>query len=83
MIWQDLVISGAGFVFGAALIPQVWRGFVKKEGAISPWTSVPTFIALYAMTVAYITLDLFLSTFVLFVTATLWLLLFLQWLLYR
>ncbi len=83
MIWQDLVIAGAGFVFGAALVPQVWRGFAKKEGVISPWTSLPTTIALYAMTAAYWTLGLALSTAVLFLTGTLWLLLFAQRLLYR
>lgn len=83
MIWQDLVISASGFIFGAALIPQVWHGFVKKKGAINPWTSAPTFIALYVMTIAYYTLDLILSMIVLFVTGTLWLLLFVQWLLYK
>lgn len=82
-MWQDLVISGASFVFGAALIPQVWRGFKNKEGSISPWTSAPTFIALYVMTVAYISLGLTLSTIVLFTTATLWLTLFVQWVLFR
>lgn len=83
MIWQDVVISGAGLIFGVALLPQVWEGFAKKRGVISPWTSAPTFLALYAMTVAYWTLGLFLSTAVLFVTGTLWLLLFVQRLLYK
>ncbi len=83
MFWQDLVISGAGIVFTLALLPQVWQGFAKKEGVVNPWTSGPTFIALYAMTAAYLTLGLVLSTAVLSVSATLWLLLFVQWLLYR
>ncbi len=82
MIWQDLVISAAGIIFGIALIPQVWEGFRDKKGPISPWTSAPTFLALYAMTIAYITLELYLSTAVLFCTGTLWLLLFVQRLLY-
>jgi hypothetical protein len=66
-----------------ALVPQVWEGFVKKKGFISPWTSAPTFIALYVMTIAYWTLGLFLSTIVLFVTGTLWLVLWVQRLLYK
>jgi len=83
MFWQDFVISGAGIIFTIALLPQVWQGFAKKEGVINSWTSGPTCIALYTMTAAYFTLELVLSTAVLFMSATLWLLLFVQRLLYR
>lgn len=83
MLWQDLVIGGAGVVFAAALVPQALRGFRERQGLISAWTSVPTFLALFTMTVAYVTLGLFLSAVVLFVTGLLWLLLFIQRLVYR
>ncbi|MBU1623116.1 MAG: hypothetical protein KKH52_01670 [Nanoarchaeota archaeon] len=83
MLWQDLVITIATFVFSISLLPQVLLGFKKKKGLITLATSGPTFLALYVVAVVYFTLSLYLSFVVGLITATLWLILFLQKLRYR
>ena len=83
VIWQDLVVSIANFLFVISLINQVWYGYRRKKALISKATSVPTFIALYGMCIAFFTLSLFLSSAMIFLTATLWLILFIQSLMYK
>lgn len=83
MIWQDIVITIATIIFSIALIPQVHYGFKHKIGTIKLATSGPTFAGLYVMSFTFWTLDLYLSTIINFTTATLWLLLFLQKLIYK
>lgn len=83
MLWQDLVITAATLVFGASLIPQIYHGFKKKKGFVTLATSGPTFIGLYAITIAFFTLPLFFSSIMSLITGTLWLILFLQGLKYK
>lgn len=83
MPWQDLVIMSVTIVFSAALIPQIWSGFKTKTGPISYQTSVPTFIGLYILSLTYITLHLFFSSLITFATGTLWLILYIQRIIYK
>ena len=78
MIWQDIVISLANLVFVISLVPQVIYGYRKKKGMITLRTSGPTFAALYIMAIAYFTLNLYYSAALGTITATLWLILFIQ-----
>lgn len=83
MIWQDTLITTATIIFAAALIPQIYYGFRYKKGSIAYATSAPTFICLYAIGIAYFTLNLFLSTIMSFVAGTLWLILLIQKIIYN
>ena len=83
MIWQDSVITIVGIILSISLIPQVHHGFKEKTGPIKYQTSVPTFIGLYIISFAYITLSLYLSAASIFLTGTLWLILFIQRLIYE
>ncbi len=83
MVWQDIVIMAANIVFSVALIPQVFHGFKKKKGFIKVTASLPTFIGLYAMSFSLFTLSLFFSAVFSAVTGTLWLMMFIQRLIYQ
>jgi hypothetical protein len=83
MLWQDIVITTASIVFSAALVPQIYRCFKEKKCQITRATSGPTFIGLFAVSYTYYTLNLFLSTVVCFITAILWLTLFIQRIAYK
>ena len=82
MIWQDIVLTIIGIIFSISLVPQVYHGFKTKAGPIRYATSVPTFLGLYIIAAVYLTLQLRLSAVIAFVTATLWLSLFIQRLVY-
>jgi len=83
MIWQDLVISIVNIVFSISLVPQVIHGFKEKKALITFATSIPTFLGLYVLAFTFFTLDLYYSSILSFLTATLWLVLFIQGLIYE
>ncbi len=83
MLWQDTVITVANIIFFASLVPQVYFGFKEKKGFITLATSGPIAIGLYAISISFFTLTLYFSSIVLFLTGTLWLILFFQRLMYR
>lgn len=83
MVWQDIVISIANLLFAYSLVYQVWRGYKKKKGFISLQTSLLTAIGLLALTIAFFTLGLYLSTVTSAFSGTMWLLLFIQGLIYE
>jgi len=83
MLWQDAVIMVANIIFFISLVPQVYYGFKEKKGFITLATSGPIFIGLYAISITFYTLNLYFSSVILFVTGTLWLVLFIQRLMYR
>ena len=83
MIWQDMIITFANVIFSAALVPQVIYGFRKRKGLVTLTTSGPTAFGLFALSITYYTLSLPYSTFVSFITGTLWLTIFLQRLVYE
>jgi len=83
MLWQDIVIVVANIIFFISLVPQVYYGFIVKKGFITLATSGPIAIGLYAISISFYTLNLYFSSIILFVTGTLWLVLFIQRLMYR
>ena len=78
MIWQDVGLTIIGIVLSAAMVPQVYYGFKEKKGEIAYATSVPTFLGLYVVVFIYVTLHLYFSAIVMFITANLWLMLLIQ-----
>ena len=82
MVWQDIVIFVIMIAFSYALFPQVYLGFKKKKGFVSLQTSLITFIGMYILSVIYLTLNLYFSAVIGFVTGTLWFILFLQRIIY-
>ena len=83
MAWQDIIITIVAVIFSYALIPQVYKGFKTKKQAIVLQTSLITFLALYVLAISYLTLDLFFSSITTFITGTLWMILFIQRVIYK
>lgn len=83
MVWQDIVIAFVNVLLGYALIPQVIYGFKKKKKTITTQTSLITFIGLCSLVICYFTLNLYFSTIVTFLTSLLWLILFVQSIIYK
>lgn len=82
-MWQDYIITIVNFIFAYALIPQVLQGFREKKGHINFQTALFNTIGMYAVVIAYATLNLWFSTIVGTFNATMWLLLFIQKILYK
>ena len=83
MIWQDIVIAIANDLFGYSLAYQVYIGFKEKKGPIALQTSLLTAVGLYAVSVSFLTLKLYFSTIVSMFTATMWLFLLIQGIIYK
>jgi hypothetical protein len=83
MIWQDFIISVATILFSLSLIYQAFKGFKEKKGFLSIPTSSVTAIALYAISFVYFNLGLYVSAAVSIINGTLWLLLFVQRIIYK
>ena len=83
MVWQDIVVAIANILFGYSLAYQVYKGFRERKGFLTLQTSLLTTIGLYAMSFAFFTLNLFVSTIVSTFNGTMWLLLFIQGLIYK
>lgn len=83
MVWQDIVISVANIFFILSLTNQVYFGFKEKSGPIKFLTSIPTFTGLFVTSYAFWTLELYSSSVVIFLSGTLWFLLFVQRMLYK
>ena len=81
MVWQDIIIAVANILFGYSLVWQVYCGFKKKKALISLQSSFLTALGLYA--VAYFSLNLILSTVIGVFNGTLWLILFIQGIIYE
>ena len=82
-MWQDIVITIANFIFAYALIPQVVKGFKDKKAHIHIQTGLLTTTGMYAMSFAFFSLGLLFSTIIGVFNATMWLLLFIQSLIYK
>ncbi len=78
MVWQDWVISIANLLLIYSIIPQVYQGFKRKKGFLNLQTALMTTIGLYAIAVAFFSLNLMFSAIVITINATLWLVLFIQ-----
>ncbi|MDP3880879.1 MAG: hypothetical protein Q8Q32_01710 [bacterium] len=82
MIWQDIAITIASVVFTVALVPQLVYGFREKRASMQRITSIPTFIGLYVVAFSYFTLELYFSCAITSMAATIWLLFYIQTILY-
>jgi len=83
MLWQDIVISIANLMFTYSLIHQVYHGFKKKKGFLTLTASGLTSLGLFALSIAFFTLSLYLSTIISVINALLWLVLFVQRLVFK
>jgi uncharacterized protein with PQ loop repeat len=82
-MWQDIVISIASVLLCMALVPQIIKGFKEKREEISILTASITTLGMYIVAFTYFTLNLPVSTIVAIVTGSLWLVLFIQSVIYK
>ena len=83
MVWQDTVIFIVNIFFAYALIPQVWKGFKDKQGHIAFQTGLLNTILVYIMAITFFTLNLFFSGIISIFNGTIWLILFIQSIIYK
>ena len=83
MVWQDIAMTIANSAFAVCLIPQVYNGFREKRGFITLATSGPTFIGLFAISMSLYSLNLIFSAVTAALAGTLWLILFIQRIIYK
>lgn len=83
MVWQDITIFIANLVFVYALVPQVWKGFKEKHPNIAFQTGLLTILGLGAIMIAFFSLELYFSAVITMFTTTLWLILFIQSIIYK
>ena len=83
MVWQDIIITIVIISFSYALLPQIYQGFKKKKGFINLQTSGITGLGMYVLTFVYFTLELYFSTFMVFIGGILWSILFIQKIIYK
>jgi len=82
-MWQDFVMGGVGTLFGIALIPEVYRGFKQKIQHMSKYTTVTTAVGIYVLAYAEYTLGMVYAPLLSSLTATLWVLIFVQSIIYK
>lgn len=83
MIWQDIVVGICNLLLAYAIVPEVYHNFKRKKPSVTYQTSLITFLCLYIVCFAFISLKLFFAATVDFITATLWLVLFIQRIVYK
>jgi len=83
MSWQNIVITVCMIAFSYALIPQIIKGFKAKKSLISTQTAFITSAGMFILMFTYLTLNLFFSTIMAFITASLWAILLFQNIIYR
>jgi len=83
MVWQDIVITIVIIFFSYALVPQIIRGFREKRGLMAFQTTLITSVGMFAIAITYLTMNLFFSTIMAFITGTLWTILFIQGIIYK
>ncbi|MCK4552797.1 hypothetical protein KAT80_01175 [Candidatus Pacearchaeota archaeon] len=82
MIWQDLIITLVNVIFAYALIPQVYQGFKEKKGFIHIQTGFLNSLGMFLVAFAFFTLGLTFSWIIGAFNATLWMVLFIQKIIY-
>tara|TARA_Y100000310_G_C20695023_1_gene825052 strand:- start:3463 stop:3714 length:252 start_codon:yes stop_codon:yes gene_type:complete len=83
MVWQDIIITIIYIIFVYALIPQVLKGFKEKKPHINFQTGLLNTIAMYALAIAFFSLGLLFSGIIGTLNATMWLILFIQSIIYK
>lgn len=79
---RDIILTICSIAFGYALIPQVIYSFRKKMGTVTLQTSAITCTGLYTIAGVYVSLNLWFAAAACAITATLWLILLIQRLIY-
>lgn len=82
-MWQDNLISVVNLIMIYAVIMQVIKGFKDQKRHINFQTGLITFVGLYATAIAFFSLGLTFSAVTVFVSGTLWLVLFIQTIIYK
>lgn len=70
MIWQDIVVGTGTIVFIISLIPTL----LNRNAKVPLLTSLPTALVLYTFSITFLTLKLYYTSAMQFLTATAWLL---------
>jgi hypothetical protein len=83
MVWQDIVITITVFILGYALVPQIYQGFKEKKGLINLQTSILTSLGVYVLSIMYLTLELYFSSIMMFLSGILWTTLLIQKIIYK
>jgi len=83
MVWQDIIITFTVFVLSYALIPQIYQGFKEKKGLINLQTSIITTLGVYTLSIIYLTLNLYFSSTMMFISGILWTTLLVQKIIYK
>ena len=83
MIWQDLVVGLCSIILGYAIVPEVYSNYKNKKPSVTYQTSFITFVGLYVLSFTFFSMNLYFGAFVDFLTATLWLALFIQRIVYN
>lgn len=82
MVWQDILISVVNVVLSSSIAYQVYLGFRNKKGYLSLFTSSLSFLGLYVISATFFSLALYYSAIITAISATLWLTLFVQKIIY-
>lgn len=83
MAWQDFLITFIIICFSYALVPQIYRGFKEKKGLIDFQTSLITSLGMYGLSLIYLTMELYFSSIIAYITGILWTILFTQKIIYK
>jgi hypothetical protein len=75
--WQDKIIMMTAMIMGIMVIPMVLDGF--NGIIVNPLSSLVTFVGLYILAICFLTLKFYLSSVLYIFNGTLWLILFIQW----
>ncbi len=82
-MWQDIIITIVSIFFVFSLVPQIVHGFKTKKKTITFSTALMTVIGVGVMAFIYFTLKLYFSTAIQVIIGTLWLILFIQSVVYK
>ena len=82
-MWQDIAIATADIFLSYALLPQIIHNFRHGHSDVTFQTSLIGTVGLYFMAFVVYTLGLIFSSIITLVAATLWLILLIQWLIYK
>ena len=78
MVWQDIAIAGATVLIIISLLYQVFFDFKHKVGSMTLPSAGAYIVALAIITFALFTLELYISTVLMGLNTSLWVVLFFQ-----
>jgi len=82
-MWQDNLIAIVNLTIVYGMLMQVIKGFKDKKRHINFQTGLITFTGLYATAIAFFSLNLIFSAVTVIISGTLWLILFIQTIVYK